>query len=887
MTPGARIKSWWRTVVHRDRLDRDLDEEFAAFVDEIVARRVAGGQSPDAARREALVDIGGVQQIKEDVRAGRTGSALESLAHDLRYACRGLRRSPGFAAAAILALALGIGANTAIFSVVNALLVEPLPYRDSSRLVFVWADMSASGYPRAPLSAPELVDLRARTTRFDDFGAIWANTAALTGDGDPEQMRIGLVTTNFFDVLGVDAALGRTFTSDDESEGPPTAILLGAPVWQRRYGGDRSIVGRRILLNGQPVTVVGVMPPTFRLLMPPDAAVPDDMQAWILFNRNFTRGPRGQMFLRVVGRMRSGVPLEEARREIDGIAATISREFPDYGNGGRAFTTVGLQADGVRELRQPLIALFAGVAILLLIACVNVAGLLVARAAARSHETALRLALGAGRMRLLRQYLVEGLVLTAAGAAAGLIVARAALPSILALRPASLDRLAAAQIDARVLAFTLAVAVAWGLLLSCAPLAEAMRLDLVPALRQEGRRMAGSLQYRTRSALVVVQIALGVVLLVGSGLLIRSFLRIQALDPGFASESRLTFKVALPGSRYRNRDAFNAFSRRLQAELSALPGVASTGAISHLPFDNLPNWGGPYLSAPGDDSNAPHADLRTVTPGLFETIAAPLVEGRFFTEDDDPRRDMVAIVDDLLARRAWPGQSAVGRRVWIDPFSTGHPAVSATVVGVVRHLRIRSLVDPLSEQLFLPERIVNRSPLAFVVRTSNAPEEITATVRRAIAALDPELPVYDVRSLDSFVAGARAMQRFTSLLAGAFAAVALALACVGVYGVMAYAIARRRYEFGVRLALGAHPQQVIGLVVREGGRLMLAGVAAGVALGLVVAHSLQSQLFGVTPRDPATYGMAAAVVSLAALVASWLPARRAASADPLDALRSD
>jgi putative ABC transport system permease protein len=868
----ARIRSCWRTLVHRDRLDRDLDAEFEAFVDEIVARRVAAGQTPDAARRDALVEIGGLQQIKEDIRAGRTGSTLESLAQDLRYAWRGLRRSPGFAAAAILTLALGIGANTAIFSVVNALLVQPLPYRDSSRLVFVWADMTASGYPRAPLSAPELVDLRDRTTRFESFGAIWANTAALTGDGDPEQLRIGLVTTNFFNVIGVDAALGRTFTTDDESDGLPIAILLGAPVWQRRYGGDRSIVGRRILLNGQPVTVVGVMPPAFRLLLPPDAAVPDDMQAWILFNRNFTRGPRGQMFLRVVGRMRSGVTLEEARREIDGVGAAISREFTEYGNGGRAFTTVGLQADGVRELRQPLLALFAGVAILLLIACVNVAGLLVARAAARSRETALRLALGAGRVRLLRQYLVEGLVLTTAGAAAGLLVARVALPSILALRPASLDRLGAAQIDGRVLAFTLA---------------EAIRLDLLPALRQEGRRMAGSLQYRTRAALVVAQIALGVVLLVGSGLLIRSFQRIQALNPGFASESRLTFKVALPGSRYRNRDAFNAFSRRVQEELSALPGVVSIGAISHLPFDNLPNWGGPYLAAPGDDSNAPHTDLRTVTPGLFETIAAPLVDGRFFTEDDGPRRDMVAIVDDLLARRAWPGQSAVGRRVWIDPFSIGHPAVPATIVGVVRHLRLRSLVDPLSEQVFLPERIVNRSPLAFVVRTSIAPEEVTAAVRRTIAALDPQLPVYEVRPLESFVADARAMQRFTSLLAGAFAAAALVLACVGVYGVMAYATARRRYEFGVRLALGAQRQQVVGLVVREGGRLLLAGVAAGVAVGVLAAHALQSQLFGVTPRDPATYGIAAAVVSCAALAASWLPARRAAAADPLDALRSD
>ena len=483
MTRRSRAASFWRTWFHREQLDRDLDDEVRAYLEELVARKVTAGQNADAARRDALIEIGGVDLLKDDVRGVRVGQGVESILNDVRYALRGLRRSPGFAAAAILTLALGIGCNSAIFSVVNALLVEPLPYRDSSRLVFVWSDMTASGYPRAPLSGPELADLREGTTHFEGFGAIWANTAALTGDGDPEQLRIGFVSSNFFSVLGVDAALGRTFALEDESEGPPLAIVLGAPVWQRRYGSDPSIVGRRILLNGQSVTVIGVMPSTFRLLMPPDAAVPDDMQAWILFNRNFTRGPRGQQFLRVIGRMRPGVTLEQARSEIDGIATKISREFPEYGTGGRAFTTVGLQADGVRELRQPLLALFGGVAILLLIACVNVASLLVARAAARSRETALRVALGAGRGRLMRQYLIEGVVLTTLGGAAGLLVARWSLAPILAFRPATLDRMASAHIDVRVLTFTLVVSVVWGMLLSCAPIVEVIRGDLLTGLR--------------------------------------------------------------------------------------------------------------------------------------------------------------------------------------------------------------------------------------------------------------------------------------------------------------------------------------------------------------------------------------------------------------------
>lgn len=884
---GSRLNAFWRALTAPGRLDREIDAEVRGYYEELVEHYERAGLTPEAARREARIRAGGVEQVKEEVRDARVGRGVESVVYDVRLALRGLRRSPGFTAAAVLTLALGIGANTAIFSVVNAMLVEPLPFRDSSRLVFVWADQTSSGYPRAPLSGPELNDLRERTTLFEGFGAVWANTAALTGDGDPEQLRIGFVSTNFFHVLGVEPSLGRTFGPEDETEGAPLGIVLGWPVWQRRYAGDASIVGRRILVNGRPTTVIGVMPERFRMLMPPDAAVPDDMQAWIPFNPGFVHGPRGQRFLRVVGRMRPGVTIEQARGDVDGVAARISREFPEYGSAGRLFSTVGLQADGVRELRQPLMALFGGVGILLLIACVNVASLLVARAAERSKETALKLALGAGRRRLLRQSVVEGLVLTMLGAVAGLVVAQWSLAPMLALRPASLDRLATARIDLRVLAFTAGTALFWGVLLSCAPVVEMFRTDLATTLRQDGRGTSGSIQYRTRAALVVVQIALGVVMLVGAGLLVRSFQRIQSVDPGFRASGRLTFKVALPGSRYRSREAVNAVSRELLAELRAIPGVARAGAISHLPFDNLPNWWGPYLPAPGDDSNAPNTDLRTVTPGLLETIGATLVEGRFFTEDDDPRGAPVAIVDDLMARRTWPGQSAIGKRVWLDPYSTGHPAVEVSVVGVVKHVRFRSLVELLSEQAFLPQRVVNRSPLSYVIESQRSFAETAAAARRVVARLDPELPVYDVKPFDAYVSGARAMQRFTSVLASAFALVALALACVGVYGVMAYAMARRRYEFGVRLALGARPAQVVRLVVGEGARLAAVGVTLGAAAAVVAAHALRAQLFGVTPRDAATYAVAATAIGLSAIAASWIPARRAAGASPLDALRSE
>jgi len=889
MTLLSRIAGWWRLLFDRRRLEGELDDELGAYLEDLTARKIQAGLDPEAARRAASMEMDGIEAVKEDVRSARIGRGLETTIQDVRYAGRGLWRSRGFAAAAVLTLALGIGANTAIFSVVNAMLIAPLPYRDASRLVFVWSDMSDAGYPRAPLSGPELGDLRTRSTRFAGFGAIWSNTAALTGDGDPEQLRIGLVTADFFSVLGADAEQGRTFTPDDDADSAPPRILLSWPLWQRRYAGDPTVVGRTILVNNQPTTVVGVMPADFRLLLPPDASVPDDLQAWLPFPRDITSAPRGQQFLRVVGRLRAGVSIEDGRQEIDTIASTISREFTEYGSAGRAYDTVALQADGVREIRPVLLALLGGVAILLLIACVNVASLLVARAASRRKEIALRMALGAGRGRLLRQCLVEGLLLSALGAAAGLLVARVGLMVLVAARPESLSRLAAARIDTTVLAFTGAAALLWGLLLSLAPLAEVFRANLVTALQREGRgSMGGVVHHRTRTVLVVVQMALGVVLLVGAGLVVRTFIELQRVDPGFRPEGVVTFRLALPPTRYAQPAAINAFSRALQRELSALPGVVAAGGVSHIPYDHLPNWGGPYLTRPGaEESTAPQADYRAITPGFFDAVGARLVEGRAFVESDDLEGAPVVIVDERLARRAWPGESALGKRLGVDPRSEGHPTTWVTVAGVVRHLRHRSLMAEVREQVYFPQRQILRNPMAYVLRTAGDPASVLTPLRRVIGRLDPQLPVYDVRPLSDYRDSAAAAQRFTMILAGTFAAVALILACVGLYGVIAYAVARRRHEFGIRLALGARPGQVEGLVVREGMRMAAAGLALGLPAAGASARLLQSQLFGVTPRDPLSYTIAVSLLAAAAVAASWIAARKATSASPLEVLRAE
>jgi len=879
-----RVASFWRTLFRRSRLDSELDEEVRGYLDALVEKKVREGLDPAAARRAAAREMGGLEWVKEEARSVRIGVGLETTLRDARYAWRGLWRSPGFALAAILTLALGIGANTAIFSVVDAMLLEPLPYRDSSRLVFVWSDMSEAGYPRAPLSGPELADLRDRARLFSGFGAIWSSTAALNGDGDPEQLRIGRVTPDFFSVLGADAARGRTFVSGEDGDGAPPSILLSAALWQRRFGGDPGIVGRRILVNGRPTTVVGVMPASFRLLLPPDSAVPDDLEAWTPFWPKMTAGPRGQQFLRVVGRLRPGVRVDQGRREVDAIASRISREFAEYGSAGRRYDTVGLHSDGVREIRPVLLALFGGVAILLLITCVNVAGLLAARAASRRGEIALRIALGASRARLFRQCVVEGLVLAALGACAGVAVARAALTALVAARPESLSRIAGARIDARVLAFTGGTALLWGMLLSLAPLAEVLRTAPIAGLKRERHRS----QSRTRTILVAVQIALGVVLVVGAGLVARTFLRLQSVDPGYRSDGVLSFRLALPDARYGTPEAFNAFSRQFEKELAALPGVAAAAAVSHLPFDHIPNWGGPYLSEPGaDDGAAPMADYRAVTPGFFAAVGARLVAGRNFEESDDSKRQPVAIVDERLAQLAWPNQSGVGRRLGVDPQSTGHPATWVTVVGVVRHLRHRSLTEEVREQVYFPQRQIQRNPAAYVVRSSGDPAALAAPIRGLLARLDPELPISEVRPLAEYLTSARGAQRFTMMLAAAFAAVALTLACVGLYGVVAYSVAQRRKEFLVRLAVGALPGQVQRMVLREGIRVAAAGLVLGVPAAFLTARLLRSQLFGITPRDPASYAIAVSLLGLAAIFASWFAARKATSASAVDVLRAE
>ncbi|HET7292524.1 MAG TPA: ADOP family duplicated permease [Vicinamibacteria bacterium] len=883
MRAAARLASLWRGLFRRGRMEAELDEELAASFEELVARLTAAGLSPAEARRAAAREMGNPTHLKLAVREAWVVSPWDAAAQDARQAWRGLRGTPVLTGLAVATLALGIGATAAILAVVRATLLTPPPYRDPERLVLVWADLTAAGHPRVPLSGPELSDLRQRTTSFEGLAGIWAGSVTLGEQGEPEFVRIGLVTDDFFPLLGVDAAAGRTFAPTDAMAGPPTTILLSSQLWQRRFGADPDVVGRAITVDGRPTLVIGVLPERFRLALPPDAGIPDTIEAFQLLDRRIPEAPRGQRFVRVVGRRRPGVSLHEASQDVDRVAAQLSREFPSPH--GSAFVTVELGSENTRRVRGPVLAVAASVGLLLAIAAVNVLGVLVARAAARRREIALRVVMGAGLLRTLRLALAEGLLLATLGTILGIGVGHVALTALLAWRPEAL-RLGEATLDARVLAVTSALAMLWGLLFALAPLREHARANPVALLagaRGEERRVGASV----RAGLVIAQVALTLVLLVASGLLARSFARIQAIDPGFRAAGVLTFRVPSATPRHASPEAREELAHSLGARLRALPSVTSVGAVSHLPYDSIPNWGGPFSPDPDTGQALPNADYRSVSPGFFEAAGVTLLEGRDFTDDDRAGSEPVAVVDDRLAARAWPGRSALGQRLRVDPFSTGAASVWVRVVGVVRHVRHRSLIEALNEQVYFPLGQAFRNPVAYLVRSSADASALAPAIRAAVQEVDPSLPIYEVRPLSAYLERARSVQRFAMVLVAAFAGTALVLAAIGVYGVVAYTVVQRRREFGVRRALGATRGQIRNLVLLDGAKLTGAGAALGLAGAGVAARLLRSQLWGVSAADALTYAAVLPVVAAAALLACWWPARRATSAEVLDVLRAE
>jgi putative ABC transport system permease protein len=809
------------------------------------------------------------------------GLRMESLLQDLRYGARMLAKKPGFTLIAALTLALGIGANTALFSVVNGVLLRPLAYRDPERLVWL-GHTAAKSNQNAAISPPTFADYRNKCQSFENLTALLYSTAFnLTGEGEPERLQGRRVSANFFDTLGAAPALGRGFLAEEDEPGRNRVVVLSHGLWQRRFGADQNIVGKALRLNGQNFTVIGVMPAAFRWqtdeLWSPLALSP----------ANFTPDNRGSEFLQVIARLKPQATLQQAHAEIAEIAAQIVRQNQNIYPGGSGFTAHVklLREQVVGDVRLMLLVLLGAVGFVLLIACANVANLLLARASARRKEIAVRASLGASRFRLIRQMLTESLLLALLSGLGGLLLAKSGVYLLLTLNPANLPRLQEITVDARALGFLLGLALLALLLCGLAPALQASKTDMQETLKESGRG-ADSGRQRTRSLLVVAEVAMSLVLLAGAGLMIRSFLRLTHVNPGFAPDHVLTMRMELSAAKYPEPLKRQAFFQQTLERIRALPGVISAGAVGELPL------GGGVRSATfaiegrptGPNEALPHSDIRTITPGYFQTMKIPLLKGRDFTEQDNADGRKVAMIDETLARLYWPGEDPIGKR--LDLQFVDKP-IWMEIVGVVGSIKHKGLDAEYKGQIFYPLAQGGNLSMHLVARTTIDPLSLVSAARGAIRAVDPDQSIYRVMTMEQVVADAVAQPRLTTLLLGAFAVLALVLAAVGIYGVLSYAVTQRTREIGIRMALGAGQRDVLNLVVRHGMLLTLLGALFGLTASIALTRLMRTLLFGVNANDPLTFIVVALLLSLVALLACWIPARRATKVDPLVALRDD
>jgi predicted permease len=866
-----------RNLLRRQRVEGELDEEVRTFAEMLADERIAAGMPPGEAHRTALADCGGIEQLKQAVRDRRAGVRFEVLGQDLRYGLRQLRRSPAFAALAILTLAIGIGANTAIFSFVNAVLLRPLPYPNADRLTILWSGLGYSN--RAPFSTYELYQIRQRTKQFDQVAGIWVTNGPLPGEGDAEQVKSGVVTSNFLPLLCTRPALGRFFGPEEDAPHSANTIIISHGVWVRRFGSDPAIIGKLARFGKESAMVVGVLPGNFRLLFPDDASVPSEVD---VFN-SIPIGPsdpQGPAFLHLVGRLRDGGTTARAQAEGDAIATQINAL------GGRSqmahfrFYVFPLQADDVREVRGTLLLLFGGVALVLLIGCANIANLLLARARQRQQETTIRAALGASRGRLVSQLFTESLLLGFFGGVVALGLGWVAIRAILAARPPSFVNLGDVSLDWRVLAFTFAVAIGTSVLFGLAPMIAVRRLDLTRNLKQ-GVRKGGWQRRHWINVLVSAEVALAFVLLVATGLLMRTFVNVLRLDPGFRADNVFTFRISVPGY---------APLRQLQQGLQALPGVQSAAAVSHIPLDDAGNWYDYYWKegTPDELQNTEMADHRSILPGYFSTISASFLEGRDFTESDDAAHQHAVIIDDVLARQLWPKAGAIGRKLNISDSPSGPYQFQrdwAIVVGVVRHVQCHSLTAIVRPQIYVPYQLAPRPSMSIVIRTAGLVSNLADSVRKQVTLVNRDMPITHVEPLSMVVDRAHAESRFTSLLAMLLSVIALALACIGIYGVLSYSVAQRTNEIGIRMAIGARRTHVMKMVLADGFTWVLPGLVTGFLLSLAEGPLIAHLLYGVKPGNAENYAVILAVVVLLSALAAFLPARRAMNIDPLAALR--
>jgi putative ABC transport system permease protein len=868
-------------------------EEVAQHLDESYAELLASGVSEaDAYRhvRAELYDGGllthGLRRIErftnsEPIILGtnRRTNMIANLWQDLRFGVRMLLKHPGFTLIAVLTLALGIGANTSIFSIVNAVLLRPFPYQAPERLVIVQERESGGGF--SP-SYPNFVDWRAQNTAFASIAAVRQNESFnLTGAGEPERLQGQLVSAEFFSMLGIKPLVGRDFLPEEDRAGATPAVILSYGFWQRRFGNDPGIIGQQLTLNDQSYTVVGITPPDFQYGLEADVTVPFGLQTQRFSRRGADPGTD------VVARLKPHVSQQQGEADLNMVAARLEQQYPATNKGRRVLLTP-LHESFVGDVRRPLLILLGAVGLVLLIACANVANLLLVRASARQKEMAVRVALGASRATLVRQLLTESVLLAASGAALGILLAFWGTSFIAAQLPNGIPRLQEANVDARVSVFTLAVSLLTGLLFGLAPALQASRPNLTEGLK-EGERGSSGRRQRLRSVLVVGEVALTLTLLVGAGLLIQSFRRVLEVNPGFKPQNLLTMQVSVnkPNGEQNGQQVANFFEQ-LQQNVRNLPGVKSVAVSNGIPFGstNFP----PFLIEGRPVTDGKPSGLRYhVSPTYFQTMGIELLKGRLFTAGDTPNTPMVVIIDEALAQRYFPNEEPLGQRL-----KPSADAPSWEIVGIVRHAEPNSLdaQGPAPAQFYLnfDQIPVERLPgyvrrLNLLTRTEVEPLSLTAAVRAQVAALNKDQAVFNVRTMEQAVAQSVAPRRFSMLLLSVFAVVALALASLGIYGLMSYVVAQSTREIGVRMALGAEVSDVLKLVLGQGMKQTLVGVALGLVASLALTRMMKTLLFGVSATDPLTFAAIALLLTGVALLACWLPARRATKVDPMVALR--
>jgi putative ABC transport system permease protein len=807
---------------------------------------------------------------------------MQTLWQDLRYGARMLWKKPGFTAVAIVTLSLGIGANTAIFSVVNGVLLRPLPYPQSDRLVML--SVSDNGGVLGNTGYATFADWRERSRSFERMAAVRSWGGTLTGQGEPEVVGGLRVSADYFQLLGVSPALGRGFRAEEDRPDTRFVIVLGHALWRRRFNSDPHVVGKPVTLSDQTFTVVGVMPEGFEDFLAANFYQPAQVWAPVGYDVAQPHACRDCQHLKAVARLKPGVTLAEAGAEMRSIMEVMAREHPKI-YASPAVAVARLQDQFVGKIRPALYLLVGAVALVLLIACANVANLLLARATRRAREMAIRAALGAGRFRLVRQLLAEGLLLALAGAGGGLLLATWGTAALTALSPATMLRLQPVGADWRVLAFTLSLSLLTGLLFGLAPAWHAARQDVQLALKESGGSSPGGRQGRLRGALVVAELALALMLLAGAGLLVRSFLRALEVAPGFESRNLLTMTVPAAGAKYKEEAQVRAYYDEVSGRVAALPGVEAVGVVSNLPFGgNMDKSGFHVETKPlANPAQAPSAERYGVSPDYLRAMGIPVLRGRAFTARDGPDAPLVALVNETAAKRVWPHEDPLGQRVRLG----GPNDPPRTVVGVVGDVSHYELETPPDLQAYVPHAQWTDSYMQLVVRTATDPGGLINPVREAVRAIDPNQPVYQIATMRELIATSLAPRRFTLALVAALAAVALLMAGVGIYGVMSYATAQRTPEVGIRIALGAQAADVLRLVVGQGMRLAAAGVALGLVGAFALTRLMSGLLFGVTAADPLTFAAVAALLVGVAALACYVPARRATKVDPLTALRSE